>query len=69
MLGAGFVMTKADFALYLGGLSRFTFADQRLVLHVLLADLIFIVLPFTKVIHAFLSLPLNIVRRKPWIRG
>ncbi|MFA6504942.1 MAG: respiratory nitrate reductase subunit gamma [Treponemataceae bacterium] len=72
----GFVMTKADFSLYFDGLVRFTFDDPRkvlpgshfhfVVLHVLLANVFFIVLPFSKVMHVFLSLPINILRRKPW---
>lgn len=72
----GFVMTKADFALYFDGLARFTFADPRLVLHgshyhfvvlhVLLANLLFLILPFTKIAHAFFSVPLNVVRRAVW---
>jgi nitrate reductase gamma subunit len=75
----GFVMTKADFALYFEGLARFTFADPRLVLHgshyhfavlhVLLANLLFITLPFTKVIHTFFSVPLNLARRTVWKRA
>jgi nitrate reductase gamma subunit len=73
---SGFVMTKADFARYFDGLASFSFADPRTVLHgahyhfvvihVLLANLLFITLPFTKVVHAFFSLPLNLVRRQPW---
>lgn len=71
---SGFVMTKQDFSLYFEGLARFTFADPRLVLpgshyhfvviHVLLADLFFFVLPFSKILHAFLSYPINLLRRK-----
>ena len=70
----GFVMTKKDFARYFDGLSRFTFADPRavlhgshyhfVVLHVFLANLFFIVLPFTKVMHTFLTIPVNLLRRK-----
>lgn len=70
----GFIMTKQDFALYFDGLLRFTFADPRLVLHgshyhfivihVLLANIFFLVLPFSKVLHAFLSMPINALRRK-----
>ena len=71
----GFVMTKQDFALYFDGLLRFTFADPRLVLpgshyhfvvlHVLLANLFFLVLPFSKVVvHAFFAMPINLLRRK-----
>lgn len=72
----GFVMTKADFASYFDGLARFTFADPRqvlhgshyhfVVLHVLLANLLFLILPFTKIAHAFFSVPLNVVRRAVW---
>ena len=71
---SGFVMTKQDFSQYFNGLAQFTFADPRLVLpgshyhfvviHVLLANIFFIVLPFSKVIHAFLALPINLLRRK-----
>jgi nitrate reductase gamma subunit len=74
----GFVMTKADFAVYFDGLASFSFADPRevlhgshyhiVVLHVFLAELFFIVLPFSKVTHTFLSLPVNLLRRKPWIQ-
>jgi nitrate reductase gamma subunit len=70
----GFIMTKQDFGVYLDGLARFTFADPRqvlsgthyhfLVIHVLLADLFFIILPFSKVVHAFLAMPINLLRRK-----
>jgi len=71
---SGFVMTKQDFAKYFDGLARFTFADPRAVLpgshyhfaviHVLLADLFFLVLPFTKIMHTFFSVPINLLRRK-----
>jgi nitrate reductase gamma subunit len=70
----GFVMTKQDFANYFDGLARFTFADPRadlpgshyhfVVIHVLLADLFFIVLPFTKIMHTFFSVPINMLRRR-----
>lgn len=70
----GFVMTKQDFSQYFSGLVQFTFADPRLVLpgshyhfvviHVLLANIFFIVLPFSKVMHAFLAMPINLLRRK-----
>ena len=72
----GFVMAKADFSLYFDGLARFTFADPRdvlhgshyhfVVLHVLLANLFFMILPFSKIAHAFFSIPLNKVRRAIW---
>jgi nitrate reductase gamma subunit len=71
---SGFVMTKQDFAKYFAGLAHFTFADPRAVLpgshyhfaviHVLLAELFFVLLPFTKVIHTFFSVPINLLRRK-----
>lgn len=70
----GFVMTKQDFSQYFNGLIKFTFADPRLVLHgshyhfvaihVLLANIFFIILPFSKVVHAFFALPINLLRRK-----
>jgi nitrate reductase gamma subunit len=70
----GFVMTKQDFSQYFNGLSHFTLADPRLVLpgshyhmaviHVLLANTFFIILPFSKVMHAFLALPINLLRRR-----
>ncbi len=69
----GFVMTKADFSKYFDGLARFTLADPRAVLpgshyhfaviHVLLAEVFFITLPFSKIMHTFLSLPVNLLRR------
>lgn len=70
----GFVMTKQDFGEYFRGLAQFNFVDPRqvlpgshyhfLVIHVLLADLFFLVLPFSKVVHAFLAMPINLLRRK-----
>jgi nitrate reductase gamma subunit len=70
----GFVMTKQDFAQYFSGLIHFTFADPRqvlpgshyhfIVIHVLLANIFFIILPFSKVVHAFLAMPINLLRRK-----
>ena len=70
----GFVMTKLDFSKYFDGLIRFTFDNPRLVLpgshyhfvviHVLLANLFFIILPFSKVVHAFFAMPINKLRRK-----
>jgi nitrate reductase gamma subunit len=74
----GFVMTKADFALYFDSLAKFSFADPRVVLHgshyhfvvihVLLAEAFLCVLPFSKVIHAFLSIPVNALRRVTWTK-
>ncbi len=70
----GFVMTKADFAKYFDGLARLTFADPRLVLrgshyhfvviHVFLAELLFILLPFTKIMHTFFAVPVTLLKRR-----
>lgn len=70
----GFVMTKADFKNYFEILKNFSFADPRtvlhgshyhfVVLHVLLAELFMMILPFTKIVHTFFSLPLNLLRRR-----
>jgi nitrate reductase gamma subunit len=70
----GFVMTKQDFSKYFDGLVRLTFADPRAVLpgshyhfaviHVLLAEVFFVVLPFSKIIHTFFSVPINLLRRR-----
>ena len=70
----GFVMTKADFKQYFGILGSFSFADPRtvlpgshyhfIVLHLFLAELFMMILPFSKIVHTFFSLPLNILRRK-----
>jgi nitrate reductase gamma subunit len=70
---SGFVLTKQDFGAYLSGLVRFTFQDPREVLsgghysvlavHVLLANLFLMVLPFSKIAHSFFAVPLNALRR------
>lgn len=70
----GFVMTKQDFSQYFSGLVHFTFADPRQVLpgshyhfaviHLLLANIFYIVLPFSKVMHAFFAYSINLLRRK-----
>lgn len=70
----GFVMTKNDFRAYFGILSGFTFADPRtvlhgshyhfIVLHVFLAGLFMMILPFSKIVHTFFSLPMNMLRRR-----
>lgn len=70
----GFVMTKADFARYFDGLLKFKFEDPRaylhgthyhfLVLHLLLAEAVLAVLPFSKIVHAFLTVPVNALRRR-----
>lgn len=69
----GFVIGKAEFGEYLQSLLRFGFDDPReilygshyivVVLHVLLANLVLIVFPFTKFTHTFLALPVNRLRR------
>jgi len=76
---SGFVMTKKDFSLYFGILASWSFADPRtvlhgshyhfIVIHVFLAELFFVVLPFTKVMHAFLALPVSALRRRIWKRN
>ncbi len=75
----GFVMTKQDFARYFDGLLRLSFEDPRvylrgthyhfLTLHLLLAELTLMALPFTKIMHAFLSIPVNVFRRRVWKRS
>jgi len=70
----GFVMTKQDFAKYFQGLARFTFADPRQVLpgshyhfaviHVLLAEMFFVLLPFTKIMHTFFAVPITLLKRR-----
>jgi len=70
----GFVMTKANFSNYFGILSGFTFMNPRtvlhgshyhfIVLHVFLAELFMMILPFSKIVHTFFSLPLNMLRRR-----
>ena len=69
----GFVITKADFGSYLNSLLHFTFADPRQFLsgshyavigtHVLLANLLLIFLPFSKIMHFAFAVPLNKLRR------
>ncbi len=75
---SGFVMTKKDFSNYFAILASYSFADPRtvlhgshyhfIVIHVFLAELFFVVLPFTKVMHAFLALPVEVLRRQTWGR-
>jgi nitrate reductase gamma subunit len=70
---SGFVLTKQDFGAYLNGLIRFTFQDPRdflsgghysvVVVHILLANLFLMVLPFSKIMHSFFALPLTALRR------
>lgn len=69
----GFVITKQDLGLYLNSLVRFTFEDPRTILsgshyvlvavHVLLANLFLIILPFSKIMHSFFAIPVNTLRR------
>lgn len=69
----GFVLTKEDFGLYLDSLVHFTFEDPASTLdsahyvvvavHVLLANIFLMVLPFSKIMHTFFALPLNRLRR------
>jgi len=69
----GFVMTKQDFGAYLNSLAHFTFANPRdlltgshyvvIVIHVLLANLLLLSLPFSKIMHTFFAVPLNLLRR------
>ncbi len=69
----GFVLTKQDFGKYFASLANFSFANPRellasshyvvLVIHVLLANLLLLVLPFSKIMHTFFAVPLNILRR------
>lgn len=71
--GDGFVLTKQDFGAYLSSLIHFTLEDPHeildsshyvvLVVHVLLANLFLLVLPFSKIMHAFMAVPLNALRR------
>ncbi|NLH48728.1 MAG: respiratory nitrate reductase subunit gamma [Myxococcales bacterium] len=69
----GFVLTKQDFGKYLDSLVRFTFANPReflmgshyvvIAVHVLLANLFLLLLPFSKIMHTFFAVPLNWLRR------
>jgi nitrate reductase gamma subunit len=71
----GFVITKAEIATHwFDGLARLSmespikgmFVNSHTVvvaLHVLLANLFLMILPFSKVMHAFLAVPLNRLRR------
>ncbi len=69
----GFVITKQDLGSYLSGLTRFTFEDPHTMLsgshyavvatHVLLANLFLMILPFSKIMHSFFAVPVNLLRR------
>jgi nitrate reductase gamma subunit len=70
---SGFVITKQDFGQYLSSLVHLTFEDPKKYMagghysvigtHVLLANLFFIFLPFSKMMHMFFAVPLNKLRR------
>ena len=69
----GFVITKQDFGTYLDGLLHFTFEDPAdtlygshyvvVAIHIFLANLFMMVLPFSKIMHAFFTVALNRFRR------
>lgn len=69
----GFMFTKQDFGVYLNNLLKFNFTNPNqglsgahyvvVVIHVLLANLFLMLLPFSKVMHTFFALPLNKIRR------
>ncbi len=69
----GFVITKQDFGGYLAGLFSFTFNDPAeqlqgahysvVAVHVLLANLFLLILPFSKVMQSFFAIPMNALRR------
>jgi nitrate reductase gamma subunit len=70
---SGFGLGKADFGVYLNNLIRFTWADPAveldhphysiMVVHVLLANLFLLVLPFSKIMHTFFAVPMTKLRR------
>lgn len=70
----GFILKKADFAVYFQHLASFNWENPRyllggphyhfVVIHVLLANLFFILVPFSKIVHAFFAMPINLLRRK-----
>jgi nitrate reductase gamma subunit len=69
----GFMFTKQNFGTYLNNLLKFNFKNPNevlsgahyvvVVIHVFLANLFLLLLPFSKVMHLFFALPLNKVRR------
>ncbi len=69
----GFVITKQDFGIYLNSLVHFTFEDPAetlygshyvvVAIHVFLANLFLMVLPFSKIMHTFFAVALNRFRR------
>ena len=70
---SGFGLAKQDFGLYLQNLATFTFSDPRevldhphysiVVIHVLLANVFLLILPFSKIMHVFFAVPMNALRR------
>jgi nitrate reductase gamma subunit len=71
--GSGFGLAKQDFGQYLHNLVTFNFSDPREILdhphyvivvtHVFLANLFLLLLPFSKIMHVFFSVPMNALRR------
>jgi nitrate reductase gamma subunit len=69
----GFVITKQEFGTYLNGLLHFTFEDPAetlygshyvvVAIHIFLANLFMMVLPFSKIMHTFFAVALNRFRR------
>jgi len=69
----GFVITKEDFGTYLDGLIHFTFEDPAdtlygshyvvVAIHIFLANVFMMVLPFSKIMHTFFAVTLNRFRR------
>jgi len=69
----GFVLTKQDFGNYLNSLISFSWTNPSeilsgshyvvLVVHVFLANLVLMVLPFSKMMHFIFAIPLNVIRR------
>lgn len=70
----GFITTKQKFAEYFQALATFNFENPRyyiysphyhfLVIHVALANLFFMLVPYSKIVHAFFAMPINKLRRK-----
>ena len=67
------MLGKAEFGEYLQVLADFSFENPRdvlpgshyvvVVLHVFFANLFLIVFPFSKIMHTFLAMPMNRLRR------
>jgi nitrate reductase gamma subunit len=70
---SGFVLSKQELGEYLSSLVRLSFADPKSIIggghypvigaHVLFANLILLVFPFSKMMHAIFVVPLNKLRR------